>query len=314
MKIRPKRYPKVERKYAYILGIKLSITNRERLLKDIETKLDNKEKFFLVTPNPENLLIATQDWLLKKAVDRAEFSVPDGIGLAAAHKFMELKDNPKNPFRIFKLIYQGLFVGYKILTDKESLTKDLQIIKGRELFFDIIKIANKRKLNVYFFGGEHGESQKAIDVLKVKYPNIVFKTNHQFPMYNRNCKPVTLSDRKLHKLIVGSIKLFEPDLIFVALNTPKQEKWIFRNLYRTRATGAFAFGGTFNFVSGDAMLPPKWMTDRGLEWLFRLFTEPRKEKRLARMRRIFISTVIFPFKVFLWKLNPPRREKPSLKN
>lgn len=314
MKIRPKRYPKVERKYGSILGIKVSITSRERLLKDIETKLDNKEKYFLVTPNPENLLIATKDWLLKKAIDRAEFSVPDGIGLAAAHKYLEFKDNTKDPFRIFRLIYQGLFVGGKILTDKEYLTKDLEIIKGRELFFDIIEMANKKKLNVYFFGGEHGESQKAIEVLKLKYPNIVFKTNHQFPMYNKNCKPVTLSDRKLHKLIVGSIKLFEPDLIFVALNTPKQEKWIFRNLYRTRAIGAFAFGGTFNFVSGEAKLPPKWMTDSGLEWLFRMFTEPRKEKRLARIRRIFIATVIFPLKVFLWKLDPPRREKPAVKN
>lgn len=296
MKIRPKRYPKVERKYAFILGIKLSITNRSQLLKDIEARLDIKERFYVITPNPENVLIATKDWLMKKVVDRCDFSIPDGIGLAAAHKFLEYKDDLKDPFRFFKILFQGFFVGYKILTDKKYLTDKLPVIKGRELFFDILKIADNRKLNVYFFGGEHGENQKAIDNLKQQFPNINFKTNHQFPMYNKHCKPVTLSDRKLHKAVMGSIKMFEPDLIFVALNTPKQEKWVYRNLYRTKATGALALGGTFNYVAGNMKLPPLWMEKLGLEWLYRLFQEPK------RLNRILNAVIVFPYKVFIFKL------------
>lgn len=69
-------------KHGNILGIKISSTSREQLLASITDRLDKKDKFFIVTPNPEIILMATNDWLLKKAIVRADYSVPDGIGLA----------------------------------------------------------------------------------------------------------------------------------------------------------------------------------------------------------------------------------------
>lgn len=296
-----RKYPKVERKHGEILGIKISITNRSEVLNFINSKLDLKEKFFVVTPNPENLLLATRDWLLEKAIRKSDLSIPDGIGLAQAYKFLSYKDNRRNPFRLGTIVAQGIYVGAMTLIRKSYLTDALTIIKGRELFFDIMEIADKRKLRIYLFGGEHGESQKAKEELESKYKNVTFKTNIDFPLYNRNAQPVTENDRKLHKKIIGGIKLFEADLIIVALNTPKQEKWIFRNLYRIlNVTGAFALGGTFNYVAGNMKLPPKWMEKLGLEWVYRFLQEPK------RWKRIFNATIVFPWKVFLWKLNPPK--------
>ncbi|MDP3013514.1 MAG: WecB/TagA/CpsF family glycosyltransferase, partial [Candidatus Subteraquimicrobiales bacterium] len=191
-------------------------------------------------------------------------SIPDGIGLKFA----------------FKYLY-GL---------------PLEIIKGRELFLDIIKIADERHLRVYLFGGEHGEQIKTKEILEKSYKNVIFKTHHEFPQYDKNCQPTSVIHRKLHKRIVGSIKMFEPDLIFVAMNTPKQEKWIFRNFFRLKATGAMAVGGTFNYIVGSMKLPPKWMEKLGLEWVYRLIQEPQ------RLRRILNAFPIFPWKVFMWKL------------
>lgn len=259
-----RNYPKVDRKDGYILGIKISITSKEEVLEFINLRLENKEKFYIVTPNPENLLLATKDWLLAKAIRRSDLSIPDGIGLKFAYKFLH--------------------------------SKDIEIIKGRELFLEVIKIADKNKLRVYLFGGEHGEQIKTKEVLENSYKNIVFKTHHQFPQYGKNAQPVTPIDRKLHKTILGSIKLFEPDLIIVALNTPKQEKWIYRNFFRLNATGAFALGGTFNYVAGNMKLPPQWMEKMGLEWIYRLIQEPK------RWRRIINAVIIFPWRVLIWKL------------
>ncbi len=259
-----RNYPKVDRKYGYILGIKISITSKEEVLNLINLRLENKEKFYIVTPNPENLLLATKDWLLAKAIRRSDLSIPDGIGLKFAYKFLH--------------------------------NEDIEIIKGRELFLEVIKIANDRKLRVYLFGGEHGEQIKTKEVLEKQYSNVIFKTNFEFPQYNKNCKPITYEDRNLHKKIIGGIKLFEPDLIIVALNTPKQEKWIYRNFFRLNATGAFALGGTFNYVAGNMKLPPKWMEKLGLEWVCRLIQEPK------RWRRIINAVIIFPWSVFVWKL------------
>ncbi|EKE05014.1 MAG: hypothetical protein ACD_19C00426G0036 [uncultured bacterium] len=264
------KYPKVDRKYGEILGIKVSITTRDEVLSFINSRLNSKEKFFVVTPNPENLLLATKDWLLKKAIRRADLSVPDGIGLKFAYKFLH--------------------------------NKDLNIIKGRELFLDVMEIADERHLRVYLFGGEYGESEKSKEVLEKKYKNVIFKSNHDFPQYNRNSKPVTYKDRLLHKKIIGSIKLFEADLIIVALNTPKQEKWIFRNIYRIlNVTGAFALGGTFNYVAGNMKLPPRWMEKLGLEWIYRLVQEPK------RLKRILNAVIVFPWTVFMYKLGVPIR-------
>lgn len=259
------KYPKVDRKYGEIMGIKVSITSKEEVLNFINSRLESKEKFFVVTPNPENLLMATKDWLLKKAIRRADLSIPDGIGLKFAYKFLH--------------------------------GKDLEIIKGRELFLDVMKIADERSLRVYLFGGEHGESEKSKEALEKVYKNVTFKTHREFPQYSKNGQPVSEASRKMHKVILGSIKLFEPDLIFVALNTPKQEKWIFRNFYRLlNVTGAMAVGGTFNYIAGNMKLPPKWMEKLGLEWVYRLIQEPR------RLRRILNAFPIFPWKVFMYKL------------
>jgi len=266
----PRNYIKVDRKEGYILGIKISITSKEEVLNFVNLRLENKEKFYIVTPNPENLLLATKDWLLAKAIRRSDLSIPDGIGLKFAYNFL-----------------------YK---------KDIEIIKGRELFFDIMKIADERKLRVYLFGGENGEQTKSKEILEQKYNNVVFKTHHQFPQYSKNCQPATVSDRKMHKSIVGGIKLFEPDLIFVAMNTPKQEKWIYRNFFRlTNVTGAMTVGGTFNYIAGNMKLPPKWMEKMGLEWVYRFIQEPK------RWRRILNAVIIFPWRVFKWKLDPPKR-------
>lgn len=263
------KYPKVERKYGEILGIKVSVTSKDEVLNFVRSRLESKEKFYIVSMNPENLLLATKDWLLKKAVRRSDLSVPDGIGLKFAYKFLQYKD--------------------------------LNIIKGRELFLEMIKVADEKHLKVYLFGGEGGEQVRAKEVLEKQYPNVTFKTNFEFPQYNKNCKPVTYEDRKLHKKIVGGIKLFEPDLIFVAMNTPKQEKWIYRNFFRlTKVTGAMAVGGTYNYIAGNMQYPPKWMEKLGLEWVWRLIQEPK------RLKRILNAFPIFPWKVFLWKLNPPK--------
>ncbi len=292
-----RKYPKVDRKHGEILGIKISITSKPEVLEFVNSRLDSGDKFYIVTPNPENLLIATKDWLLQKAIRRSDLSVPDGIGLAQAFKFLKYKDNKSDLLRFFKIFGQGLYVGYMTLANKEYLTEDLPIIKGRELFLDIIKIADERKLRVYLFGGEFGEQVKAKEVLEKTYKNVILKTNHQFPQYNKNCKPIDLINRKLHKAVIGSIKLFEPDLIFVAMNTPKQEKWIYRNFFRLPKTiGAMAVGGTFNYVAGNMKFPPMWMEKLGLEWVWRLIQEP------MRIKRILNAFPIFPLRVFLWKL------------
>jgi N-acetylglucosaminyldiphosphoundecaprenol N-acetyl-beta-D-mannosaminyltransferase len=250
---------KSNRKHGQIFGIKISSTSKDEVLEFLKSRLETKERFFFVTPNPEITLMARKDWLLKKAIAKSDLSIPDGIGLKFAFKFL--------------------------------YGEDLNIIKGRELFLDIIKIADEKGLKVYLLGGFKDEAEKAKQELVKVYKNIKIQANPA-PRYGNNGQPATEKDRNLHKSLISKIKMFEPDLIFVGLSAPKQEKWIFRNFFRLDATGAMAVGGTFNYIGKNIPLPPKWMEKLGLEWLWRLILEP------IRLKRIINAVMVFPLIVF----------------
>jgi len=250
-------------KHGNIFGISLSSTTTKEVLDFVSSRLESREKFYIVTPNPEIMLTAKNDWLLKDALQKADFAIPDGVGLKFAYKFLH--------------------------------NERINIIKGRELFMDLIKLANEKALRVYFVGGESGETEKSIEILSENYKNITFKTR-KTPHYGLNGQPITEGDRKEHKELMASIKMFEPDLIFVGLGAPKQEKWIKRYFFRLDAVGAMTIGGTLNYIAGYSKLPPQWMAKFGLEWLWRVINEPK------RIKRIINATIVFPWTIILVKL------------
>jgi len=250
-------------KHGNIFGISLNSTSTSEVLDFVSLRLESKEKFYIVTPNPEIMLAAKDDWLLKDSLQKADFAVPDGIGLKFAYRLLH--------------------------------NEKLNIIKGRELFNSLINLADEKALRVYFVGGEKGETEKSIEILSKTHKNIKFKT-HKTPKYGQNGQPISDDDKKMHKELIASIKMFEPDLIFVGMTPPKQEKWILRNFFRLSAVGAMTIGGTFNYISGNSKLPPKWMSEIGLEWLWRVISEPK------RIKRIINAVIVFPWTIFLVKL------------
>lgn len=250
-------------KHGNLFEIKIDSTSRSKLLNDINLRLNSKERFYIVTPNPEIILQATKDWLLRKAINHSTFSVPDGVGIKFAFKYLN--------------------------------NETIEIIKGRELFYDLLEIADKRSLRIFLVGGYKDSNFTAVKILAEEYKNIKFQTART-PIYNHRAQPMDIETRKQHKKLMGSIKLFEPDLIFVGIGAPKQEKWILRNFFRTKAIGAMTVGGTFNYIAGLSKLPPKWLASLGLEWLWRVIQEPK------RIVRIWNAVVVFSFKVLIAKL------------
>ncbi len=85
----------------------------------------------------------------------------------------------------------------------------------------------------------------------------------------------------------------QADILLVALGAPEQEKWIWSRREKLLGTKvAVGVGGTFDFISGKISRAPQWMRSAGLEWLWRLFQEPRR-----RFRRIIRAVIVFPWLV-----------------
>jgi N-acetylglucosaminyldiphosphoundecaprenol N-acetyl-beta-D-mannosaminyltransferase len=68
----------------------------------------------------------------------------------------------------------------------------------------------------------------------------------------------------------------KPDVVFVCLGTPKQEKWIARNRDRLSVPVSLGVGSALDIIAGQVRQPPRWMTEVGLEWLAKLFQEPKR--------------------------------------
>jgi N-acetylglucosaminyldiphosphoundecaprenol N-acetyl-beta-D-mannosaminyltransferase len=141
---------------------------------------------------------------------------------------------------------------------------------------------------MFFLGGLDNEAELTAKKLKANYSS--------GPKLDNNAEPISEVDRKSQIDVITKINSFGPQLLFVGFGNPKQEIWINKNLSKLNIGGAMALGGTFRYMSGHSPLPPKWMDQMGLEWLWRLFTEP------FRFTRIWNAVIIFPLRVLMSKL------------
>jgi N-acetylglucosaminyldiphosphoundecaprenol N-acetyl-beta-D-mannosaminyltransferase len=234
-----------------------------------------------------NVLSTTKEELLtrvkEKITHNVKFSIltPNSELVLMAQSNKELKDALNTcDFPIPDTV--GLKYAYKFLYGK-----NLNIIPGRKLFLDLINLASREGWRVFLLGGLDNEAELCANRLISLYPNILISSSGG-PQVSVN----------LSKDIVDKINKFKPHLLFVAFGNPKQEIWVMKNAKNLNAKCTMAVGGTFRYIAGLSILPPKWMEQVGLEWLWRLITEPH------RIGRILNAVIVFPLKVFWSKFNP----------
>jgi len=253
-----KKTAKKVRENGRIMGINVNSTTTPSVLARVADLVSHSQQFYIVTPNPELILMAQTDKNLENALNGATISVPDGVGLRVA-------------------------------------IPSLQIIKGRELFGDLVKLGNKKHWKVFLLGGLGVEAKLAAKKLAISNSQLTIKF-HPGPRLNGNAKPVSDIDKKLESEAIGQINAFRPQLLFVAFGNPRQEIWVNEHLHRLNIGGAMCVGGTFRYIAGTSKLPPEWMSQAGLEWLWRGFSEPK------RIERILNAVVVFPIRYFFYKI------------
>lgn len=278
-------------------GSKAEVLARvEDLISDNVSVSGNSHRFYIVTPNPELVLEAQKNEKLKIALNDADFSIPDGIGLSQAAKYLSLTLPKEKILRFVAGFFQGLRVGVATFFDREWLTREVKTIKGRVFFMDLIKLADKNNWKVFLLGGLGQEALAASQKLEIRYKKLKVEADGG-PKLDKNAQAITEVDKKIEKDVIDKINKFNPDLLFVAFGNPKQEIWIYDNLLKLNIGGAMAVGGSLRYLAGLSSLPPVWMEKVGLEWLWRLVTEP------FRLPRIWNAVVVFPWKVFLYKIS-----------
>lgn len=140
-----------------------------------------------------------------------------------------------------------------------------QRVTGIDLFERLLGCAAERQWSVYFFGAREEAVTRVVEVFKGRFPNLRlagFRNGYFTPQENQ--------------AIVEEIRRSRADLLFVAMGSPAQEKWIAANLQQTGAHFALGVGGSFDHLAGFVRRAPRWMQQAGLEWLHRLLLEPQR--------------------------------------
>ena len=119
----------------------------------------------------------------------------------------------------------------------------------------------------FFYGGGPGIAERLADSLHKRYGIVVAGT------YSPPFRPLT---EKELRGVASYVKEVSPNVLWVGLSTPKQEKWMHQNCNRLSVPVMLGVGAAFDFNCGEARQAPVWMRENGLEWLFRLFTQPRR--------------------------------------
>lgn len=123
-------------------------------------------------------------------------------------------------------------------------------------------------LRLFFLGGRPGVAEKAAKVLTDQYPHL--EIGHQHGFFDKRV------DNRENINVVEQINRFQPHILMVGFGMPLQEKWIMENACHLEANVIFPVGALFDFISGNIIRAPRWMTDHGLEWLGRLIVEPKR--------------------------------------
>lgn len=255
-----------QREQVDILGIKINSVTMEEALQRVAEMIGDGGKHQVVTPNPEHVVMAQEDQEFRDVLNAADLAIPDGVGLVWASKLRKI-------FNFRASIFSERHSGQnKVL--KERVT-------GTDLMVNLCRQAAEEGWKVFFLGAEQGVAQEVAVRLREKFPGL-------------QVSGVSSADPNL-PIMDYRLRITDSDLLFVAYGAPTQEKWIAKNLHQLPVKVAIGIGGAFDFVVSKQKRAPRILCWLGLEWLWRLVTQPwrwRRQTRLFCFVRLVISDVL----------------------
>lgn len=141
-------------------------------------------------------------------------------------------------------------------------------IRAADLMLGFFGMAERKGYSSFFYGDTEETLALLSEKLHKTYPGL--KITGTFSPPFRAVTPE--EDQK----IVETINAANPDVLWVGLGLPKQENWIYAHLTKLKAPVIAAVGVSFRFITGQSIAPPQWVSDAGIEWLWRFLHEPRR--------------------------------------
>lgn len=210
-------------------------------------------KTLINTINQYSYCIADQDLEFKEALQQSDILLPDGMAIVAAVQLLE--------------------------------GKKIEKIAGADIHQHLLEELNKKGGSCFYLGSSDATLKKIATRLAVDFPHVKLDTFS--PPYKAE-----FSEEDNSKMI-AAVNAFQPDVLFVGMTAPKQEKWSYKHKPQLDAKIICSIGAVFDFYAGTVARPsPFWIKMR-LEWFIRLIKEPKRMwKRYLYYGPIFIKLIL----------------------
>jgi len=237
-----------------VLDVPISTVNLGTALNRILGWIETKTAHYICVRDVHGVMRAQDDPELMRIHEEAGLVTPDGM----------------------PLVWISRMRGYD----------DVSRVCGADLVDVLCGATARTGARHYFYGGKDGVAERMVAVLKARYPNLTVAGLHS-PPFGR----MTPEEDEIE---TARISASQPDIVWVGLSTPKQEFWMRDHVGRIPGATLVGVGAAFDFYAGDVKRAPRWMRDRGLEWLHRLGSEPRRLwRRYLVMAPRFVALVAY---------------------
>ena len=232
-----------------VISMILDITNIKSVISNVELLLKEGVASYICVSNVHMCMEVFDSQRFADIVNNADLVIPDG---------------------------RPIFWAQKLLGHKNA-----EQVRGQDIMNELCSVSGVKKLNIGLYGGSSDALlAQVITKLMQSYPDINITFSYSPPF-----RPLTTSE---DENIISKINESEVNVLFVGIGCPKQEIWMAEHKQHLNCV-MLGVGAAFDFIAGSKNHAPSWMQKFGLEWLFRLCSEPRRLwKRYLKQNPRFI--------------------------
>jgi N-acetylglucosaminyldiphosphoundecaprenol N-acetyl-beta-D-mannosaminyltransferase len=219
-----------------ILGVHVSAINMDRALEIVDHWITTGIRKYVCVTGVHGVMESTRDERLKEIHNAAGLVTPDGM----------------------PLVWWTRWRGWR----------HARRVYGPDLLLTCCQRSITTGYRHFFYGGQEGVAELLVRRLTKRFPGLAVAGTYT--------PPFRALTKQEDEDVVEMINAAAPDIVWVGLSTPKQEYWMADHVDRLKAPVLVGVGAAFDFHSGLKRQAPRWMQQSGLEWLFRLGSEPRR--------------------------------------
>lgn len=236
-----------------VLGVGISTVDRGLALDEIQRWIAERERHYVCVTGVHGVMESQQDGALRDIHNASGLTVPDGAPMAWA----------------------GRWAG----------ARQTRQVRGSDLMAALLERAAERGWSSYFYGGKEGVPELLADRLTERFPGLRVVGTYSPPF--RALTPTEDAE------IVARMNAAAPDLVWVGLSTPKQERWMAGHREQLDAPALLGVGAAFDMHAGNLRQAPRVLQTVGMEWAFRLACEPRRLwRRYLGNNPRFVASVV----------------------